>query len=229
MNNIKQNFSLIHAQISQAESACWRPSGSVQLLAVSKTKTAADIAQAYRCGQRHFGENYLQEALTKQQQLTAFNISWHFIGPIQSNKTRAIASHFQWVHSVDRLKIAERLSEQRPKHLQPLNVCLQVNISDEQTKSGVELAQLPELIAQVQRLPNLRLRGVMAIPAPQTDYELQRVPYRKIYQTVSALNLPELDTFSFGMSGDLAAAIAEGATLVRVGTALFGSRNYAAG
>lgn len=226
MNNIKQNFSLITTQIRQAETAYHRPSGSVQLLAVSKTKSAAEIAQAYQVGQRHFGENYLQEALTKQQQLTAFQISWHFIGPIQSNKTRAIATHFQWVHSVDRLKIAQRLSEQRPAHLPALNICLQVNISDEESKSGLALADLAELIAQVKQLPNLRLRGVMAIPAPQTDYELQCLPYRTIYQAVSALNLPDLDTFSFGMSGDLVAAIAEGATLVRVGTALFGSRNY---
>lgn len=226
MNNIKQNFSLINTQIKQAEIACQRPAGSVQLLAVSKTKIAADIAQAYQLGQRHFGENYLQEALNKQQQLAAFNISWHFIGPIQSNKTRAIATHFHWVHSVDRLKIAQRLSEQRPSHLPPLNICLQVNISDEESKSGLGLANLPELIAQVQQLPNLRLRGVMAIPAPETDYELQRLPYRKIYQAVLALHLPELDTFSFGMTGDLVAAIAEGATIVRVGTALFGSRNY---
>lgn len=225
MNTITHNLSLINTLIKEAETACQRPPGSVQLLAVSKTKSAADIAQAYRCGQRHFGENYLQEALGKQQQLAAFNISWHFIGPIQSNKTRPIATHFHWVHSVDRLKIAERLSEQRPHYLPPLNICLQVNISDEDTKSGVELTDLPELIAEVRLLPNLRLRGVMAIPAPQTDYQLQRIPYRKIYQAVSALNLPELDTFSFGMSGDLAAAIAEGATIVRVGTALFGSRN----
>ncbi len=228
MNTIAHNFSLINSQIKQAEIACGRVSGSVQLLAVSKTKPASDIAAAYQCGQRHFGENYLQEALSKQQQLAAFNISWHFIGPIQSNKTRPIASHFHWVHSVDRLKIAQRLSEQRPLHLPPLNICLQVNISDEETKSGVNLAELPELIAEVRQLPNLCLRGVMAIPAPQTDYELQRLPYRKIYQVVSALNLPELDTFSFGMTGDLKAAITEGATIVRVGTALFGSRNYPA-
>jgi PLP dependent protein len=224
MNTIPQNFSLINSQIRHAEIAANRPKGSVQLLAVSKTKTPAQIAEAYQWGQRHFGENYLQEALSKQQQLTEFNMSWHFIGPIQSNKTRPIATHFQWVHSVDRLKIAERLSEQRPAHLPPLNICLQVNISAEDTKSGVNLADLPELMAQIKELPNLRLRGVMAIPAPQTDYELQRLPYRKIYQAVQALNLPELDTFSFGMSGDLKAAIMEGATLVRVGTALFGSR-----
>jgi pyridoxal phosphate enzyme (YggS family) len=225
MNSIQQNFRLIHNQIRQAEIACQRPVGSVQLLAVSKTKSAAQIAQAYQFGQRHFGENYLQEALGKQQQLTAFNISWHFIGPIQSNKTRAIASHFQWVHSVERLKIAQRLSEQRPSHLPPLNICLQVNISDEETKSGVNLVDLPELIMQVKQLPNLRLRGVMAIPAPQTNYELQRLPYRRIYQAVTKLNQPELDTFSFGMSADLEAAIAEGATIVRIGTALFGSRH----
>ena len=224
MNTLKQNFNHILTQINQAEITCQRETGSVQLLAVSKNKPASDIAQAYQFGQRHFGENYLQEALSKQQQLAAFNISWHFIGPIQSNKTRPIATHFDWVHSVDRLKIAQRLSEQRPAHLPPLNICLQVNISDEDTKSGAMLTQLPELIAQVMQLPNLRLRGVMAIPAPQTDYELQRQPYRKIHQTVMALNLPELDTFSFGMTGDLEAAIAEGATIVRIGTALFGSR-----
>lgn len=224
MNTLLHNFSLINNQIKAAQTQCHRALEAVQLLAVSKTKPASDIALAYQCGQRHFGENYVQEALEKQQQLTSFNISWHFIGPIQSNKTRPIATHFHWVHSVDRLKVAQRLSEQRPAHLPPLNICLQVNISDEESKSGVELAQLPELIAQVRLLPNLRLRGVMAIPAPQSDYELQRLPYRKIYQAVSALNLPELDTFSFGMSGDLQAAIAEGATLVRVGTALFGSR-----
>lgn len=228
MNTIAHNFSLINTRIKEAEIACGRALGSVQLLAVSKTKPASDIAEAYRCGQRHFGENYLQEALSKQQQLAAFNISWHFIGPIQSNKTRPIATHFHWVHSVDRLKIAQRLSEQRSLHLPPLNICLQVNISDEETKSGVELAELPELIAQVRQLPNLCLRGIMAIPAPQTDYELQRIPYRKIYQAVSALNLPELDTFSFGMTGDLKAAVTEGATIVRVGAALFGSRNYPA-
>jgi pyridoxal phosphate enzyme (YggS family) len=224
MNTLKQNFNHILTQINQAEITCQRETGSVQLLAVSKNKPASDIAQAYQFGQRHFGENYLQEALSKQQQLAAFNISWHFIGPIQSNKTRPIATHFDWVHSVDRLKIAQRLSEQRPAHLPPLSICLQVNISDEDTKSGAMLTQLPELIAQVMQLPNLRLRGVMAIPAPQTDYELQRQPYRKIHKTVMALNLPELDTFSFGMTGDLEAAIAEGATIVRIGTALFGSR-----
>jgi pyridoxal phosphate enzyme (YggS family) len=224
MNHIKQNFNCINTRIRQAEITHQRVLGSVQLLAVSKTKPVSDIIQAYQIGQRHFGENYLQEALSKQQELTAFNISWHFIGPIQSNKTKPIASHFHWVHSVDRLKIAQRLSEQRPSFLPPLNLCLQINISGEESKSGVALADLAELIIQIKQLPNLRLRGVMAIPAPQTNYELQCQPYRQIYQAVQSLNFPELDTFSYGMSGDLEAAIAEGATIVRVGTALFGDR-----
>jgi pyridoxal phosphate enzyme (YggS family) len=225
MNTIKQNFSSIKTQIRQAEITHQRVLGSVQLLAVSKTKPVSDIMQAYQLGQRHFGENYLQEALSKQQQLSTFNISWHFIGPIQSNKTKAIASHFHWVHSVDRLKIAQRLNGQRPDFLPPLNICLQVNISEEDTKAGVKLTDLATLISQVQQLPNLRLRGVMAIPAPQTDYELQCQPYRHLYQLVQSLHLPSLDTFSYGMSDDLEAAIAEGATIVRIGTALFGSRN----
>jgi pyridoxal phosphate enzyme (YggS family) len=196
----------------------------VQLLAVSKTKPATDIAALYRLGQRHFAENYLQEALTKQQQLAAFNISWHFIGPIQSNKTRPIACHFDWVHSVDRLKIAQRLSEQRPEHLPPLNICLQVNISDEASKSGVSVDALPELVQAVSELANLRLRGVMAIPEPETNYAKQRQPYRRLYQAVQQLDRSDLDSFSFGMSGDLKAAIMEGATMVRIGTALFGER-----
>ena len=152
-------------------------------------------------------------------------MTWHFIGPIQSNKTRAIVEHFSWVHSVDRLKIAQRLSDQRPVHLPPLNICIQVNISNESTKSGFSLAELPEVIDKISFLPNIKLRGIMAIPQPETDFALQRVPYRQLYQAVKALNKPELDTFSFGMTGDLKAAIVEGATIVRVGSALFGERN----
>ncbi len=224
MNSIAQGFAKVRHQLQQAELAAQRPVGSVQLLAVSKTKPAADIAAAYWLGQRHFGENYLQEALKKQQELSAFDISWHFIGPIQSNKTKAIASHFAWVHSVDRLKIAERLSEQRPDYLPPLNICLQVNISDETSKSGIDLADLPDLVEQLSRLPRLRLRGVMAIPEPQLDYQAQCQPYRRLYQAVRLLKRSDLDTFSFGMSGDLQAAISEGATMVRIGTALFGER-----
>jgi len=197
------------------------------LLAVSKTKPAEDIAAAYRVGQRHFGENYCQEALQKQQALGAFDITWHFIGPIQSNKTKALAAHFDWVHSVDSFKIAQRLSAQRSDSLQPLNICLQVNISGESSKSGVSLEELPDLCAQIAALPRLRLRGVMAIPSPEQDFERQRLPYRRLYNAVGQLDRPQLDTFSIGMSDDLEAAIAEGSTMVRVGTALFGARSYA--
>lgn len=224
MDTIAERFQSVRTQIRHAASIAGRARDSVQLLAVSKTKPAEDIAALYRLGQRHFAENYLQEALSKQAQLGAFDISWHFIGPIQSNKTKAIASHFDWVHSVDRLKIAERLSEQRPQYLPPLNICLQVNISEESSKSGVSLSELPVLLEAVSQLPNLRLRGVMAIPEPESNYHKQRQPYRQLYQAVQQLNHPELDCLSFGMSGDLKAAIMEGATMVRIGTALFGER-----
>ena len=223
---IAQRLKQIRSHILHAELACNRKPGSVLLLAVSKTKPAKDIALAYQAGQRHFGENYLQEALIKQQELGAFDITWHFIGPIQSNKTKALATHFDWIHSVDSLKIAKRLSEQRPAHLPPLNICLQVNISDEQSKSGIALDELPHLVELVSGLPNLKLRGVMAIPAPQNDFEQQCQPYKTLYQAVVKLNNPKLDTFSFGMTGDLKAAIAEGSTIVRIGTALFGEREY---
>lgn len=224
MFSIAERFQQVRSQIRHAVSIAGRPPGCVQLLAVSKTKPAADIAALYRLGQRHFAENYLQEALLKQQQLGAYNISWHFIGPIQSNKTKAIAEHFAWVHSVDRLKIAQRLSEQRSPHLPPLNICLQVNISEEASKSGVSLQALPELIEAVSNLPQISLRGVMAIPEPEANYAKQRQPYRLLYQAVRQLERPDLDSYSFGMSGDLKAAIMEGATLVRIGTALFGER-----
>lgn len=226
MDSIAERFQHVRSQIRHAISIAGRPRGCLQLLAVSKTKPASDIANLYRLGQRHFAENYLQEALSKQQQLSAFNITWHFIGPIQSNKTRPIANHFDWVHSVDRLKIAQRLSEQRSEHLPPLNICLQVNISEETSKSGISLPELPELVNAVQGLPNIRLRGVMAIPEPENNYSKQRQPYKTLYQAIQALNKPELDSFSFGMSDDLRAAIMEGATMVRIGTALFGERHY---
>ena len=208
----------------RAEIAYQRKSESVLLLAVSKTKTAEDIAVAYQVGQRHFGESYCQEALRKQQELGAYDITWHFIGPVQSNKTKALATHFTWVHSVDNFKVAKRLSEQRPSTLPPLNICLQVNISNEQSKSGVTLNELPQLCKLVAVLPNIKLRGVMAIPMPKEDFELQRLPYKTLYQAVAKIDNLELDTYSFGMSGDLNAAIAEGATIVRIGTALFGAR-----
>ena len=183
-----------------------------------------EIAQAYSAGQRHFGENYCQEALKKQYELGAYDITWHFIGPIQSNKTKLIAKHFAWVHSVDSLKNARRLSEQRPDSLPPLNVCIQVNISGEHSKSGVNLHELSQLCEDVTALPNIKLRGVMGVPMPVDDFESQRKPFRTLFQAVIKLSNYNLDTFSFGMSGDLNAAIAEGSTMVRIGTALFGNR-----
>lgn len=222
---ISQRIKVIRQQIEDCCHACNRNPEAVLLLAVSKTKPARDIALAYQAGLRHFGENYVQEALSKQKILGAYDIIWHFIGPIQSNKTKLIAKHFGWVHSVDSLKIAQRLSEQRPDHLSPLNICLQVNVSGEQSKSGVTLAELPELCETVAVLPRLKLRGVMAIPAPEDDYEQQRLPYKRLSQAVAGLKRPDLDTFSFGMTDDLKAAITEGATIVRIGTALFGRRN----
>ncbi|MDD5229155.1 MAG: YggS family pyridoxal phosphate-dependent enzyme [Methylococcales bacterium] len=224
MPTIAHNLKQINAQIRAAEQIYHRVENSVQLLAVSKTKPASAVASAYQAGQRHFGENYVQEALSKQLELGAFDITWHFIGAIQSNKTKVLATHFDWIHCVDSLKIAQRLSSQRPKFLSPLNICVQVNISDETSKSGVTLDELPDLISQISELPNLILRGVMAIPAPQTDFALQREPYQKLVAAVNALKITGLTTFSFGMSDDLDAAIAEGSTLVRIGTALFGAR-----
>jgi len=212
-------------RIRNAEKHAGRPEGSVTLLAVSKTQPADAIRALAQAGQRHFGENYLQEALAKQEELADLNgLVWHFIGPIQSNKTRVIASGFDWVHSVDRLKIAERLSEQRPAEWPPLNICLQVNISRETSKSGVDPDDLPELARAVAGLPRLRLRGLMAIPAPAHDLESQRQPLRALREALERLQAPGLDTLSMGMSEDLEAAILEGSTCVRVGTALFGPR-----
>jgi len=224
MTTLADRFNQVCSRIRAAERACGRHPGSVQLLAVSKTKPVSDIAELYRLGQRHFAESYVQEALNKQRQLAHYAISWHFIGPVQSNKTRQIAGHFSWVHSVDRLKIARRLHEQRPEYLPPLNICLQVNISAESSKSGVGLEELPQLAAAIKSLHRLTLRGVMAIPAPQTESRQQRQPYRRLVEAVAALRMAGMDTFSLGMSGDLEAAIAEGATMVRIGTALFGKR-----
>ena len=221
---IKNQLNDILLQISQAEQRYARLPGDVLLLAVSKTKSAQAIAKAYQAGQRHFGENYCQEVLGKQKELGAYDITWHFIGPIQSNKTKLIANHFSWVHSVDSFKIAQRLSDQRANTLPPLNICLQVNISDEQTKSGIRLAELAELTQSVAALPHLILRGVMAVPEPELNFEKQRQPFKALRASVVALNNPALDTFSFGMSADLNAAIAEGSTIVRIGTALFGAR-----
>lgn len=224
MNSIAQRLTALQNRIHHAEAAANRPAGSVQLVAVSKTKPATAIVQAYLAGQRHFGENYVQEAIAKQAELGAFDITWHFIGPIQSNKTKAIAQHFAWVHSVDRLKIAERLNEQRPPHLPPLKVCLQVNISRESSKSGIMLEDLKALVSSVHALPRLQLCGVMTVPEPTATEALQRLPFKMLFQAVKQLQQSTLSTFSMGMSDDLEAAIAEGSTLIRVGSALFGRR-----
>jgi pyridoxal phosphate enzyme (YggS family) len=225
MSTIADNVLSVSARIAAAAQAAGRDTATIGLLAVSKTKPAAAVREANAAGITEFGENYLQEALEKQADLTDLPLSWHFIGPIQSNKTRAIAEHFAWVHSVDRLKIAQRLSEQRPAGLPPLNICIQVNVSGEASKSGCTAADLPALAQAIGALPNLRLRGLMAIPEPTDDRALQDAAFATVRQLQQDLNLP-LDTLSMGMSHDLEAAIAQGATWVRIGTALFGARDY---
>ncbi|SEJ87168.1 YggS family pyridoxal phosphate-dependent enzyme [Pseudomonas sp. NFR16] len=225
MSTIAENISTLAERIHNAAQAAQRDPASVGLLAVSKTKPASDLREAHAAGLRDFGENYLQEALGKQAQLSDLPLIWHFIGPIQSNKTRAIAENFAWVHSVDRLKIAQRLSEQRPAGLPPLNICIQVNVSGEASKSGCTPEDLPALAHAISALPNLRLRGLMAIPEPTEDSDEQNAAFAAVRDLQHSLNLP-LDTLSMGMSHDLEAAIAQGATWVRIGTALFGARNY---
>ncbi|MBD8565994.1 YggS family pyridoxal phosphate-dependent enzyme [Oxalobacteraceae sp. CFBP 8763] len=232
MSIIAGNLQAVEATITDAVKASERARNDVQLLAVSKTFPAQAVLDAMAAGQLAFGENYLQEALDKiasvaQAQPDAA-VEWHFIGPIQSNKTRPIAASFAWVHTVERLKIAQRLSEQRPPELGPLNICLQVNISGEASKSGASPEELPALAREVAQLPNLRLRGLMAIPEPTTDVAEQRAAFARVRALFDALRADglELDTLSMGMSGDLAPAIAEGATIVRVGSAIFGKRDY---
>jgi pyridoxal phosphate enzyme (YggS family) len=225
MSTIAENIAKVGERIREAAQASGRDLDGIGLLAVSKTKPAAAVREAFAAGLRDFGENYLQEALDKQAELSELPLIWHFIGPIQSNKTKPIAEHFAWVHSVDRLKIAQRLSEQRPTGLPPLNICLQVNVSAEASKSGCAPAELAALAQAVSQLPNLRLRGLMAIPEPTDDVAAQRAAFARLRELRDGLPLP-LDTLSMGMSHDLDAAIAEGATWVRIGTALFGARDY---
>lgn len=220
---MKERLATVNRTIADATKNSGRNSGDVQLLAVSKTQTAKMVKQAFDLGQTAFGENYLQEAREKQDALSNLPIEWHFIGPIQSNKTREIAEHFDWIHSVDRLKIAQHLSNKRPEGKPPLNICLQVNVDNEAMKSGVLLHELPELIEQVAQLPSLKLRGLMAIPAPQTEYAKQLEAFHKL--TEAAASYPQMDTLSMGMSSDIEAAIAAGSTIVRVGTGIFGKRN----
>ncbi|MDN5486558.1 MAG: YggS family pyridoxal phosphate-dependent enzyme [Pseudomonas sp.] len=225
MSTIADNIGLVSQRIRAAADAVQRDASSIHLLAVSKTKPAQAVRDAYAAGLHDFGENYLQEALGKQADLTDLPLSWHFIGPIQSNKTRAIAEHFAWVHSVDRLKIAQRLSEQRPADLPPLNICIQVNVSGEASKSGCTPADLPALATAISALPRLKLRGLMAIPEPTEDRAEQDAAFATVRDLQASLNLA-LDTLSMGMSHDLESAIAQGATWVRIGTALFGARDY---
>lgn len=228
MSAILTNLQAVRQRIAEAEKAAGRQPGSVSLLAVSKTWPLSSVLEAAEGGQRAFGENYVQEATEKAIATVDRPLEWHFIGPLQSNKTRAVAEHFAWVHSVDRLKVAERLSAQRPADLPPLQVCVQVNISGENSKSGCLPADTLTLCQAVNALPHLRLRGLMAIPEPVDDLASQRIPFRalrELYEHVRATGIP-LDTLSMGMSHDLEAAVAEGATLVRIGTAIFGERNY---
>jgi pyridoxal phosphate enzyme (YggS family) len=227
MASIAENISTVRNQISKATASCGRPSGSVSLLAVTKTQAPEKLREAYAAGQREFGENYVQEALDKIHALDLPELIWHFIGPIQSNKTADIATHFAWVHSVDRLKIATRLNSQRPQGSPPLNVCVQVNLSQEGSKSGVALADTTALCEQIAKLPRLMLRGLMAIPAPCAQYDQQREVFQPLAHLFGELQerFEQLDTLSIGMSADYEAAIAEGSTIVRVGSAIFGARN----
>ena len=227
MSSIDENIAHINTRIYSAEKNANRISGIVQLLVVSKTRGPNEVRKACHAGTSHFGENYLQEALEKQKQLQDLAITWHFIGPIQSNKTASIANHFKWVHSVDRLKIAQRLNDQRPDHLPPLNICLQVNISDEDTKSGVKLSELSELASAIKPMPQIKLRGLMAIPFPNQSESQLRGDFKAMHDAMFSLNAKgfQLDTLSMGMSNDLECAIMEGSTMVRIGTAIFGKRD----
>ncbi|WP_368299439.1 YggS family pyridoxal phosphate-dependent enzyme [Kluyvera sichuanensis] len=231
MNDIAHNLAQVREKISAAAVRCGRDSEEVTLLAVSKTKPASAVEEAVAAGQRAFGENYVQEGVDKilhfrEKGITS--LQWHFIGPLQSNKSRLVAEHFDWCHTVDRLKIATRLSEQRPVEMPPLNVLIQINISDEQSKSGISLGALDALAADIAALPNVRLRGLMAIPAPETEYERQLVVAQQMAAAFARLkaDYPTVDTLSLGMSDDMEAAIAAGSTMVRIGTAIFGARDY---
>ena len=222
------------AQVQTRIAAACRDAGrapqSVQLIAVSKTCPANAVRAAHAAGHIFFGENYVQEGIKKINALTGLPLEWHFIGPLQTNKTRVVAEHFAWVHGIDRLKIAERLSAQRPPHLQPLNVCIQINVDGAASKSGVAPAEAARLARAFAALPNLKLRGLMSIPEPVAGLDAQRAPHRALRQLLEQLNRdsssPALDTLSMGMSADLEAAVLEGATMVRIGTAIFGERNH---
>ena len=230
MSAIASNLQAVRRRIETAAQACGRAPNDIALLAVSKTWPLDSVLQAAVAGQLAFGENYVQEGCDKAMATAGQGLEWHFIGPLQSNKTRPVAEHFAWVHSIDRLKIAERLSAQRPEHLAPLQVCVQVNVSGEASKSGCTPAEAPTLCRAIAALPRLQLRGLMAIPEPADDEAAQRAPFRalrELYEQLRTSGLP-LDTLSMGMSHDLEAAVAEGATIVRIGTAIFGERHRVA-
>ncbi|AEW75178.1 TPA: YggS family pyridoxal phosphate-dependent enzyme [Enterobacter ludwigii] len=231
MNDIAHNLAQVRDKISAAATRCGRASEEITLLAVSKTKPASAIADAIEAGQHAFGENYVQEGVDKIrffQEQGKTDLQWHFIGPLQSNKSRLVAEHFDWCHTIDRLRIASRLNDQRPEALPPLNVLIQVNISDENSKSGIALEELDALAADVAALPRLTLRGLMAIPAPESSYERQFAVAQQMAVAFEALKAryETVDTLSLGMSDDMEAAIAAGSTMVRIGTAIFGARDY---
>jgi pyridoxal phosphate enzyme (YggS family) len=233
MATIEDNLQQVHGRVARACAQAGRPVQSVTLLTVSKTFGADAVREAVAAGEHRFGENYVAEGVDKITALADLRpgLEWHLIGPLQSNKTRVVAEHFDWVHSVDRLKVAQRLAEQRPAHLTPLQVCLQVNISGEASKSGLQADQVTEIAHAVAALPRLVLRGLMAIPEPATDFAAQRAPHRALRELLAQLRsagLTTMDTLSMGMSADLEAAIAEGATIVRVGSAIFGARSAGA-
>jgi len=229
MSTIESNLQVVRARVAAAARAAGREPGAIALLAVSKTFAADAVRAAHAAGQREFGENYVQEGVEKIAAVSSLPLIWHFIGPIQSNKTRAIAEHFDWVHSVAREKIAQRLAQARPERLGPLDICLQVNVSGEASKSGVAPGEARALAEAIRTLPRLRLRGLMTVPEPSEDAALQHRRFRELRALLERLNAAGfgLDTLSMGMSQDLEAAVMEGATIVRVGTAIFGERKLA--
>ncbi len=227
MTKIRDKLQIIGVEIKKYAKQYQRDPDDIQLLAVSKRHPVGAIQTAFDAGQQSFGENYVQELAEKAHALSELDISWHFIGPLQSNKTKQIAEIASWVHTIDRFKIAQRLNDQRPEGLPPLSICIQINISGEVSKSGVSVDELEELASKVAKLPHLRLRGLMIIPAPSDSFEEQRATFAKVSKIKDQLNQQgyRLDTLSMGMSGDMKAAIAEGATIVRIGTAIFGARD----
>ena len=224
---ITHNTTKLHNRVRLAAEKSQRSPQDICIVAASKTRSADTVREAFESGINNFGENYLQEGLGKIHALADLNLIWHFIGPIQSNKTRAIAENFSWIHSVERLKVARRLSDQRPPQLPPLQLCLQVNISGEASKSGASPEELPELVEEIKKLPRVKLRGLMAIPAATSDPQLQQQAFKSVHELLVQLqtNAPEMDTLSMGMSGDLEAAIAQGSNMIRVGTDIFGPRS----